>query len=149
MPNVILKDINCYCGRFPSSPSRHPYGDRYVAVGDTTGWLRPLKGKGINVAVITGINAALTMINDGVSRKALEHYRRRCKDFIQDYKYGMLANVGLGILLKLGLLDVVIRLAKKHPHFYNMLYDSVSAEDSYKNILKSFFKKSPQKKSPE
>ncbi len=145
LPNVILKDLNCFCGRFPSSPSRHPYGDRYVTVGDTTGWLRPLKGKGINLAVITGINAAVTMINNGFSRKDFDHYKRRCNEFILDYKYGVLVKAALTVILKLGLLDVVIRLARKYPRFYNMLYDAVSAENSYKNIIKAFFKKPPKR----
>ncbi|MCP4217119.1 MAG: FAD-dependent oxidoreductase, partial [bacterium] len=144
LPNIILKDMKWFCGRFPSAPARHPYGDRYVAVGDTTGWLRPLKGKGINLAVITGINAAVTMVNDGLSKADFDNYKHRCREFIQDYKYGMFVNMALKVMLKFGLLNVTIRLARKYPRFYNMLYDSVSAENSYKNIIKSLFKRSPK-----
>ncbi|MGD2091320.1 MAG: hypothetical protein PVH61_34405 [Candidatus Aminicenantes bacterium] len=146
LPDTIMENINCFCGRFPSSPARHPYGDRYVAVGDASGWLRPLKGKGINLAVITGINAAKVIVNHGFSKKAFENYKKLCKEFIQDYKYGIFVRLGMKILLKTGLMHVIIRLAKKSPRFYNMLYDSVSAENSYKNIFLNFFKRQKKDK---
>jgi len=45
------------------------------------------------------------------------------------------------IMLKTDLMNFIIRLAKKNSRFYNMLYDSVSAENSYENILLNFFKR--------
>jgi flavin-dependent dehydrogenase len=170
LPDGIMDNINCFCGRFPSSPAKHPYGDRYVAIGDTTGWLRPLKGKGINLAVITGINAAKVMVNEGFSKKDFENYKKLCKEFIQDYKYGVFVRLGLRIAEKTGILNFIIRLAKKgvapptysrsgfiskvyrknkvsqsiskkNSRIYNMLYDAVSAEKSYKNTLLSLFKR--------
>jgi hypothetical protein len=76
-----------------------------------------------------------------VSKKAFENYKKLCKEFIQDYKYGIFVRFGMKILLKTGLMHSIIRLAKKSPRFYNMLYDSVSAENSYKNIFLNFFKR--------
>ncbi|MCP5109115.1 MAG: hypothetical protein GY950_37385 [bacterium] len=140
LPGGIRERVNCFCGRFPSSPAKNPYGDRYVTVGDTTGWLRPLKGKGINLAVITGINAAKIITNGGYSRKDFEKYKESCKEFIEDYKYGIFVRFGLKVLLKSGFINFIIRFAKKNEHIYNMLYDSVSAESSYKNILLNVFR---------
>jgi len=145
LPTGITDSLNWYSGKFPSSPAKNPYGDRYVTIGDTTGWLRPIKGKGINLAVITGINAAKVMINEGFSKKAFDKYREANKEFIQDYKYGALVRMGLRTMLKTGIIDLVIRLAKKHNRFYELLYDSVSAERSYKNIFLRLFKRRGQK----
>jgi len=141
LPDGIRDKINCFCGRFPSSPAKHPYGDRYVTIGDSTGWLRPLKGKGINLAVITGINAAKVMVNEGFSKRDFENYKKLCKEFIRDYKYGVFVGIGLKIAQKTGILNFIIRFAKKNTRIYNILYDAVSAEKSYKNTLLSMFKR--------
>jgi len=38
-------------------------------------------------------------------------------------------------------LNFIIRFAKKNTRIYNILYDAVSAEKSYKNTLLSMFKR--------
>ncbi len=144
LPENIYNRINCFSGKFPTSPSKRPYGDRYVVVGDATGWLRPLKGKGINLAVITGINAAKVMINKGISKKDFYKYFEMCKYFKQDYKYGNIVRMFLKIFVKLGIINLVIKMAKNNQKIYNLLYDSVSAESSYKDILLNFFKRYPK-----
>ncbi|MBA3805832.1 MAG: NAD(P)/FAD-dependent oxidoreductase, partial [Acidobacteria bacterium] len=88
LPGFDPSAINYYEGRFPSSPARGAYGHRYALVGDATGWLRPFKGKGINTAIITGIRAAETMLEHGVSERGLQQYRRACADLRKDYHYG-------------------------------------------------------------
>jgi flavin-dependent dehydrogenase len=138
LPENIGAHLNYFSGKFPSSPARKPYGHRYVAVGDTTGWLRPLKGKGINLAAITGINAAKVMMEHGYSKKDFEYYKKSCKEFLQDYKYGILVRMSLKILIKTGILDFMIRKAKHNSRLHNLLYDTVSAESSYKHILQRF-----------
>lgn len=144
LPENIDTDFEYYSGKFPSSPARNPFGDKYVAVGDATGWLRPLKGKGINLAAITGINAARVMMNYGYSKKDFENYKKSCKEFLQDYKYGVLVRISLKIMIKTGLLDFIIRRAKKNQRLHNILYDAVSAERSYKEILKQFLHLRPK-----
>ncbi len=144
LPENIYNRINYFSGKFPTSPSKKPYGDRYVAVGDATGWLRPLKGKGINLAVITGINAAKVMINNGISKKDFYKYFEMCKHFKQDYKYGKIVRMFLKIFVKLGIINIIIKMAKNNQKIYNLLYDSVSAESSYKNIILNFFKRYPK-----
>jgi flavin-dependent dehydrogenase len=138
LPEGIRENINYFSGKFPSSPARKPYGDRYVTVGDATGWLRPLKGKGINLAAITGINAAKVMIGEGYSKKHFEKYKAMCKEFRQDYKYGILVSLSLKMLIKTGILDFMIKKAKTNKRIHNILYDAVSAESSYKQILLNF-----------
>lgn len=146
LPEGIRENIDYYSGKFPSSPARNPYGDRYVTVGDATGWLRPLKGKGINLAVITGIDAARVMMEEGCSRKDFEKYKTMCSDFRQDYKYGMLVSMSLNFMIRTGILDYMIRKSKTKPWLSHMLYDAVSAERSYKQIIKSFLFHSKPKK---
>lgn len=127
-----------FCGSFPAAPAKNPYGDRYITVGDTTGWLRPLKGKGINLAIITGIRAAEVMMRGGIARRNLKKYEEQCSEFISDYKYGNVVRLLLRLALRTGLLDLFIRRAKKDARFYNMLYDAVSAEAGYQTILRNF-----------
>jgi ribosomal protein S18 acetylase RimI-like enzyme len=134
LPGFDPGAINYYEGRFPSSPARGAYGHRYALVGDATGWLRPFKGKGINTAIITGIRAARTMLEHGVSARALAHYRRACADLRGDYYYGVVVRR----LMLLGaplFLDPMIDVGKVDPLMYDALFDSVSGHDSYRNII--------------
>lgn len=138
VPDFDLRALPIFCGSFPAAPAKNPYGDRYVTVGDTTGWLRPLKGKGINLAIITGIRAAEVMMSEGIARKNLTKYEELCSEFISDLAYGFFVRLLLRPALRTGLLNLIIRRAKKDPRFYRMLYDAVSAEATYKTILRNF-----------
>ena len=134
LPDVDLNKIEIFRGHFPTAPAKNVYGQRYVMIGDATGWMRPFKGKGINAAVFTGIKAAETMINFGFSRDAFQHYEASCKALLDDYLYG----AAVRYLCKLGsrlFLPPFIELAKVNPVFYEALFNSVSAHDSYKNII--------------
>jgi ribosomal protein S18 acetylase RimI-like enzyme len=134
LPRFDAGAINYYEGRFPSSPARGAYGHRYALVGDATGWLRPFKGKGINTAIITGIRAAETMLEHGVSARALENYRRACSDLLGDYRYGVLVRRLMLVGARL-CLDPMIDVGKVDPLMYDALFDSVSGQDSYRNII--------------
>ena len=139
LPGFDPTMINYYEGRFPSSPARGAYGHRYALVGDATGWLRPFKGKGINTAIITGVRAAETMLEHGVSKRALENYRKGCSDLLGDYRYG----VAVRRLMLWGarlVLDPMIDVGKTDPLMYDALFDSVSGHDSYRNIIKRSLK---------
>ena len=139
LPSFDPSAINYYEGRFPSSPARAPYGHRYALVGDATGWLRPFKGKGINTAIITGIHAASTMLEHGVSQRALEHYRQACSELLGDYRYGVLVRHLMLMGARL-CLDPMIDVGKTDPVMYDALFDSVSGHDSYRNIIKRSLK---------
>ena len=61
-------------GRFPRSLAHNYYGDRYVMIGDAAGLVRAFKGKGVTTAVMTGIRAAETILNHGISHQAQERW---------------------------------------------------------------------------
>jgi flavin-dependent dehydrogenase/ribosomal protein S18 acetylase RimI-like enzyme len=139
LPGFDPATINYYEGRFPSAPARGAYGHRYALVGDATGWLRPFKGKGINTAIITGVRAASTMLEHGVSKPALENYRKSCSDLLGDYHYGVLVRRLMLMGARL-CLDPMIDVGKTDPLMYDALFDSVSGHDSYRNIIKRSLK---------
>jgi len=124
-----------YKGHFPTSPARNPYGDRYITVGDSTGWLRPFKGKGITTAVMTGIYAATAMINYGISKKSFYAYAAECEYLIRDYPYGSLVRFCSNLAVKTNYYNFLIEYAKKEERLSRIFYDSVSGHRSYKDIL--------------
>jgi flavin-dependent dehydrogenase len=124
-----------YKGHFPTSPARNPYGDRYITVGDSTGWLRPFKGKGITTAVMTGISAAKTMMNHGISKKGLDAYAAECEYLTKDYPYGTLVRYCSNLAIRTNYYDFLIEYAKKEDRLARIFYDSVSGHRSYKNII--------------
>jgi len=139
LPEFNRDEMFYYEGRFPTAPARNPFGYRYVTAGDATGWMRPFKGKGINVAIVTGIKAAETMLEFGINREAFENYANSCRELLDDYIYGS----GVRLLCKYGpslVLTHLIELAKVNPSIYEALYNSVSGQETYKNIIKSMFK---------
>jgi flavin-dependent dehydrogenase/ribosomal protein S18 acetylase RimI-like enzyme len=139
LPGFDPATINYYEGRFPSAPARGAYGHRYALVGDATGWLRPFKGKGINTAILTGVRAANVMLEHGVSKEALENYRRDCSDLLGDYRYGVIVRRLMLMGARL-CLDPIIDVGKTDPLMYDALFDSVSGHDSYRNIIKRSLK---------
>jgi len=139
LPGFDPARINYYEGRFPSAPARGACGHRYALVGDATGWLRPFKGKGINTAIVTGVRAAETMLEHGVSKRALENYRKSCSDLLGDYRYGVLVR-RLMLLGARHFLDPMIDVGKTDPLMYDALFDSVSGHSSYRNIIKRSLK---------
>ncbi len=139
LPGFDPAQINYYEGRFPSAPARGAYGHRYALVGDATGWLRPFKGKGINTAIVTGVRAAETMLEHGVSKRALENYRESCQDLLGDYRYGVIVR-RLMLMGARVALDPMIDVGKTDPLMYDALFDSVSGHDSYRNIIKRSLK---------
>ncbi len=66
------KPLHYFKGKFPISPAKNFYGERYVTIGDAAGLIRPFKGKGINSACLTGAYAASCMVHAGVSKAAFE-----------------------------------------------------------------------------
>ncbi len=127
-------ELQYFKGRFPIRPAKHLYGDRYVTLGDASGLLRPFKGKGINSGCLTGIRAAETILKLGISRKAFRSYYRLCDDVTQDMWYGRLIRQLAVSSANIGWLDVVIELARGHPHVRTGLFHCVSGHKSFKAI---------------
>lgn len=133
-------------GKFPTLPAKGIFGDRYVMVGDSAGLIRPLKGKGINSAVETGINAARTIISNGISKESFNAYMNSCSDLTCDIPYGKTLRFLSNTASKHGFLDSVFISAENEPALKKALFNIVSGQQTYKKIwaetksLKLFFK---------
>ncbi|RMF96470.1 MAG: GNAT family N-acetyltransferase [Candidatus Schekmanbacteria bacterium] len=139
LPSFNPSDLSYFEGRFPTSPSKNPYGDRYVCVGDVTGWMRPFKGKGINVAITTGMRAADAIIEGGIGNDSFSKYEESCKELLDDYIYGAFVRF---LCIKASRLFVgrMIQMSLINPIIYDALFDSVSGHRPYKEIIKSLIK---------
>ena len=123
-------------GRFPRSLARGFYGDRYVMIGDAAGLVRAFKGKGATTAVMTGIRAADVIMNNGISEQAFDdHYRTANRDIIDDLPYGKFMRLVTISISRLGLLDMVLRAAKRSPDLRSALYEAVSGHGTYREII--------------
>ncbi len=130
-------DFQFYKGRFPCSEAHGYYGDRYVLVGDAAGLVRAFKGKGITSAVITGIHAAETILQHGISEMAFnQHYCSLNQDITQDLPYGQAMRYFTIFLARYHLLDPVIRAARQSPQLQSALFDAVSAHAPYRQVIK-------------
>jgi len=144
LPPFDPRHIPYHQGQFPSAPSRAAFGNRYVVVGDATGWMRPFKGKGINVAVVTGVRAAEAIFHNGISQEAFEQrYSSSCREWIRDYPYGAAFRRLTKLLKRMGLIDSVIEQAKGNKALRQALYDAVSGEATYREILTRLLRKVP------
>ncbi len=136
--DFCIKDV--HKGRFPNSPAKNFYGNRYVLIGDAAGLIRPFKGKGINSAIITGNLAAITMFEKGISREALKNFEKDCRFLIGDYWYGMFVRFGVKIMSRFNALSPVLSCAENNTEIREALYKSVSGSDTYKKIVMTCFK---------
>src|SRR4030067_962014 len=50
LPPLSIDEQEVSRGKFPGAPAEGAVADTHLTVGDATGWLRPFKGKGINLA---------------------------------------------------------------------------------------------------
>jgi len=131
-------DLRFYKGRFPNSQAENYYGDRFVIVGDAAGLVRAFKGKGITSGVSTGIRAAKTMIEHGISKAAFhEHYRAANQDIIGDLPYGRFVRLLAINMGRIGWMDAVIYAAQNDQRLQDALYDAVSAIAPYQSVLKN------------
>lgn len=136
LPAVAIDGLEVYRGKFPAAPCRGAVGDRYLTVGDATGWMRPFKGKGINLAIQTGILAAETLVEHGISLSAFRRYEERTADLRADYVYGtwMRHLCRAGDIA--GTLGTVLSMAKVDQQVHDSLFNAVSGHDSFKNIFR-------------
>lgn len=137
LPEEGMGALTYFKGKFPAAAAKNPYGDRFLCVGDVTGWMRPFKGKGINTALLTGVNAATTIVSHGFSKSALEVYRRSCSHLTEDYYYGLFVRKFCRLASKYRFLDGLISLGSTDQAFHRALFNSVSGHEDYKKIVKS------------
>jgi flavin-dependent dehydrogenase len=134
--DIKHEDLDYFKGKIPISPAQGLFGDRYVLVGDAAGLVRPFKGKGINSGLITGILAAQTIMNDGISRTAFQKYYNACAEITNDLPYGKVLRQLAIQSANWGWLDAIIELAKQDARFRAFLFNCVSAHKPYKQIIR-------------
>ncbi len=126
-------------GKFPSSPASGVTGPSYAIVGDATGFLRPLKGKGITTGVMTGIFCADTILEHFVEKVPMTKYEKLCRELVSDYAYGSFIKIITKGADRLGLLGSIVETSKVNREVYEGLFNAVSGHDSFKNIVLSNF----------
>lgn len=134
-------DLEAFKGRFPCSLAQHYYGERYVTVGDAAGLVRAFKGKGVTSAVMTGIRAAETIFNVGVSEAAFRaHYAAANRDITGDLLYGKSMRELVRLASGLGMLDPVLRAGKQSDALRNALFGAVSGHLPYREVYRDMFR---------
>jgi len=128
----FIPQLYYFKGKFPTLPAKSLYGDKYVMVGDAAGLNRPFKGKGINSAVITGIKAAETIINHGISKGAFQKYQKNCSELTDDIPYGKFLRFLTIQSSKFTLLDGVFETAKEEKALRRAFFNIVSGQETYK-----------------
>jgi len=131
-----VKPLNYFKGKFPIAPAKHLYGDRYVTIGDAAGLIRPFKGKGINSACLTGVFAARTIMNHGVSKAAFEHYAGDCVELTYDLPFGRALRLMANLASRFQFMDHLLKIASEDPVFMACLFNCVSGHKPYKQIFR-------------
>jgi flavin-dependent dehydrogenase len=140
LPRFNLQQLDYYEGHAPVRHARHVFWDRFVAVGDATGWLRPFKGMGITTAIQTGTAAADVMIERGLDAVALEAYVLRLRILTEDHYHGRLLRRLCRMGMSTGVMDGVIELAKTNEELYTILYNTISGRHSYRRIARDLLR---------
>ena len=136
----MAPDSICYFkGSFPCGLARNITGDRFVVMGDAAGLVRAFKGKGVNSAILTGIRAAHVILCEGISAVAFQAYHRANRDILNDLPYGQAMRYITILAARLGLMDDVIRAARRSPELRRALFDAVSAHRPYREVVRRSF----------
>lgn len=131
----VERKLAYFKGKFPISPAKGIFGDRYIIIGDAAGLVRPFKGKGVNSALLTGIKAAYTMMEEGISKKAFTRFYDSCNDIIEDLPYGKFVRKLAILFSNLKLIPSILEKAREDEKIQKALYDCVSANRNYKEIV--------------
>ncbi|MCL5019718.1 MAG: NAD(P)/FAD-dependent oxidoreductase [Patescibacteria group bacterium] len=137
------KELTFFKGQFPTKPADNFYGDNYLIIGDAAGLVRPFKGKGINSAILSGKVAAETVVQYGITGTVLrQHFVRHpeIQKILKDYKIGITFRKLTIMASNYNLLKNVIPFAKRYELFETAMYNAVSANRFYKDILISLIK---------
>jgi flavin-dependent dehydrogenase len=140
LPRFNLQQLNYYEGRAPVRHALNISWDRFVAVGDATGWLRPFKGMGITTAIQTGAAAADVMMERGIDGVALEAYGLRMRVLTEDHYHGRALRRLCRMGMSIGVMDGIIELAKTNQELYTILYDTLSGQYSYRRIFRDLLR---------
>jgi len=138
LPPFTPDSQEVYRGKFPGKPARGTTGDRYLVVGDATGWMRPFKGKGINLAIHTGVLAAETIVENGIGSASFRRYEERTRELREDYSYGTWMRHLCKAGEIAGTLGTVLSMAKVDQGVHDALFNAVSGHDSFRNIFRQY-----------
>ncbi len=138
LPKIDPDSQEVYRGKFPGKPARGTTGDGYLVVGDATGWMRPFKGKGINMAIQTGIQAAETIVEHGLNSAFFRRYEDRTREYREDYHYGTWMRHLCKVGEVAGMLGTVLTMAKVEQGVHDALFNAVSGHDSFRNIFEHY-----------
>jgi flavin-dependent dehydrogenase len=137
-------DLRFFKGYFPCSLAHNYYGDRYVMVGDAAGLVRAFKGKGVTSAVQTGIRAADTIMEAGISKQAFDqHYRPANADILNDLPFGQGMRMLTITMSRFGLFAPVLRAARKDEDVRDALFNAVSAHAPYHEVVTQTMRPAP------
>lgn len=132
-------DLRFFKGRFPCGLARNFAGDRFVMVGDAAGLVRPFKGKGVTSAIQTGQRAAETILQTGISVQAFQAYHTANRDITGDMLYGHGIRRVTILASRLGVMNAVLRAAEHNPGLRQALFDAVSAQRPYREVIQGAF----------
>ncbi|NNF83627.1 MAG: hypothetical protein HKM29_00550, partial [Deltaproteobacteria bacterium] len=138
LPALTPDTQEVYRGKFPGKPARGATGDRYLVVGDATGWMRPFKGKGISLAIHTGVLAAETIVENGIGSASFRRYEERTRELREDYHYGTWMRHLCKAGEIAGTLGTVLSMAKVDQGVHDALFNAVSGHDSFRNIFRQY-----------
>ncbi|HYP02085.1 MAG TPA: hypothetical protein VER76_17980, partial [Pyrinomonadaceae bacterium] len=136
LPRLDLQKLDYYEGHAPVRHARNVSWDRFVAVGDATGWLRPFKGAGITTAIQTGIAAADVMLERGIDARALASYALRSAALTYDHRHGRALRRLSRLGLDFGMIDGIVELAKTNRDLYALLYDIIAGRRDYRRLTR-------------
>lgn len=137
--NLNPRDFRFFKGRFPCGKAREFSGDRYLMVGDASGLVRAFKGKGVTSAVQTGLRAAETILQKGISSDAFRSYHAANRDISGDRHYGLAIRQLTILASRFGGFDAVLQAANLNPDLRRALFSAVSAHHSYQEVIRVAF----------
>jgi hypothetical protein len=86
--------------------------------------------------MLTGIRAADTIVNHGISSHVFHyHYRNANQDIIQDLPYGRGMRLLTLAMSNLGLMGMVLRAAHKSSPLRSALFGAVSGHTPYRKVI--------------
>lgn len=137
---MIKDDCPFFKGVYPTKPARGIIGERYVVIGDAAGWIRPYKGKGINTAIRMGVLAADALSEGNSPSIFFRTFSKPLKEIMEERFYGRIFTFLVKWALKLNITGYLIEKAKKDENLKSALYNAVSGEGTYEEMLKKFIK---------
>ncbi len=125
--------LDFHRGCMPITRAEHPFGDRYVVIGNASGLINNFKK--IDSACLTGIKAANVIMNIGISKKAFTFYSSHFLKESRDLFYSSIMRVLTVKAINHGYMDLIINLIKQDKTLLNSVYQTIKGEKSCKKLF--------------